>query len=309
MVSDPKNDFNACHGFLTTVIDGYIVAAACTIFGVSSPQEITKDMLFPKGVPNAKDHVAALRDIEKLASEIELKYTKYTRSCIPSGTDGVFNYSRLLLSLGLLARNFRDSWKEGDGPRSIRLWKFLLIHFKQSGHTKYAYEAFRLLARVNVTLTPKQAFEAMWSRACCTHNGLGNNIPLDLEMEHLNRVFKDDLKTFHTHLSEKSIRKTANAASAIDNILRKFDEQLKIKPDPGLHAAPDQTSDVNIVVKTLVNAGVFIVTANRCHSQFPCVPREPFSGAMENIGNLQAWLQAKRKEISIEMEHKKFKKQ
>ena len=272
MVSDPKNDFNACHGFLKTVIDGYIVAAACTIFGASSPKDITKDMLFPEGVPNAKDHVTALRAIEKLASEIELKYTKYTTSCIPSGTDGVFNYSRLLLSLGLLARNFQDSWKEGDGPRSIRIWKFFLLHFKQSGHTKYAYEAFRLLAQVNVTLTPKQAFEAMWNRVCCTHNGLSNNIPLDLELEHLNRVFKDDLKTFHTHLSEKSIRKTANAASAFDNILRKFDEHLEIKPDPGLHAAPDQTSDVNIVVKTLVDAGVFIVTANRCHTQFPCVP-------------------------------------
>ena len=272
VVPDPKNDFNACHGFLKTVIDGYIVASACTIIGVSNPKVITKDMLLPEGVPNAKDHVAVLRAIEKLASEIELKYTKYTTSCMPSGTDGVFNYSHLLLNLGLLARTFRDSWKERDGPRSIRLWKFFLLHFKENGQTKYAYEVFCLLAQVNVTLTPKQAFKAMWNRVCCTHNGLSNNIPLDLELEHLNRVFKNDLKTFHTHLSEKSIRKTANAASAFDNILRKFDEHLEIKPDPGLHAAPDQTSDVNIVVKTLVDAGVFIVTANRCHTQFPCVP-------------------------------------
>ena len=34
MVLDPKNDFNACHGFLKTVIAGYIVAAAC--MGVSN---------------------------------------------------------------------------------------------------------------------------------------------------------------------------------------------------------------------------------------------------------------------------------
>lgn len=57
----------------------------------------------------------------------------------------------------------------------MRLWKFLLLHFKQSGRAKYAYEAFRLLAQVNVTLTPKQALEAMWNRVCSTHNGIGNN--------------------------------------------------------------------------------------------------------------------------------------
>ena len=90
----------------------------------------------------------------------------------------------------------------------------------------HSHEPFHLLARVNITLTPKQAFETMWNRVCCTHNDLGNNISLDLELEHLNHVFKDNLRTFHTHLSEKSIIKAANAASAIDNILRKFDAWL-----------------------------------------------------------------------------------
>lgn len=262
-----------------------------------------------KGVPNASDHSVALRAIEKISSDTELKYTKYTASPIPSGTDGVFNYSRVLMSQGLLARNFRDSWKEGDGPRSMRLWKFLLLHYKQSGHTKYAYEAFRLLARINVTLTPKQSFEMMWNRVCNTHNGSGHNIPLDLQMEHMNRVFKDDLKTFHSHLSEKSISKTANAASAIDTILGVFDKHMKVTPDPGTHTQPDQTSDVTIIVKTLVDAGVFTVQANRCHSQFPCVPREMFSGAICNIHRLQEWLQRKREEVRIEMEHRTFKTQ
>ena len=309
MVADPKNDFNACHSFLETVIDGYIVAAACTIFGVGSPDHITKAMLFPEGVPCANEHAVVLRAIEKLASEIELKYTKYTASPIPSGSDGVFNYSRLLLSLGLLARDFRDSWREGDGPRSLRLWKFLLLHFKQSGHIKYAYEAFRLLAHVNVTFTPKQAFEATWNRVCSTHNGAGSNIPLDLHMEHLNRVFKEDLKSSHAHLTERTISKTANAASGIENILESFDKQMQVKRDPGIHAVPDHSRDIAIVVKTLLDAGVFTIKANRCHTQFPCVPREPFSGAIHNLRSLQVWLQRKREEMALEMEHRKFKKQ
>lgn len=51
-----------------------------TILGVGSPQEITKEILFLQGVLDAKGREALLRAVEKLASEIELKYTKYTTS-------------------------------------------------------------------------------------------------------------------------------------------------------------------------------------------------------------------------------------
>lgn len=224
MVTDPKNDFNACHDFLRTVVDGYIniVAAFCKILGAKSAKVVTQEMLFPNGIP--KDRAGMLRAIEKLASEIELRYTQYSTSIIPLSNDGIFNYSRLVLSMGLLARDFRDSWKEGDGSRSLRLWKFLLLHFKQSGHHKYAYEAFRLLAHVHVILTPKQSFELMWNRVCSIRNGLAHNIPLDLQMEHLNRIFKDDLKTFHSHLAEQSVCKTANAAGPVNEMLTNFDK-------------------------------------------------------------------------------------
>ena len=103
------------------------------------------------------------------------KYTNYTPLTV-AATECVSNYSCSLLSMGLLARNFKDSWKEGDVSRSIRLWEYLLLHFKQSGHTKYAYEAFQLLAGINVTLTPKHSYELMWNRVCSNRNGAGHNI-------------------------------------------------------------------------------------------------------------------------------------
>ena len=75
-------------------------------------------MLFPNGVPNLiTDRENALRAIKCIAAKIEDIHTKYTVSSFTSTTDGVFNYSHLLLSMGLLARDYRDSWKEADGPQ------------------------------------------------------------------------------------------------------------------------------------------------------------------------------------------------
>jgi L1 cell adhesion molecule like protein len=108
VVSNPKKDFHACHDFLQTVVDGYIIAAACTIFKVKSPADITEKMIFPNGKPvDAKTTLSAIEDI---SATIELRYTKYAVSPISASTDGIFKYSRYLLSLGLLAH---DSWTAG----------------------------------------------------------------------------------------------------------------------------------------------------------------------------------------------------
>ena len=143
-----------------------------------------------------------------------------------------------------------------------QLWKFFLLHFKQSGHTKYVFEAFRLLTRVNVTSTPKEQYELIWNRYCSTKNGKGHNRPLDLQMEFMNRVFKDDIKSFHTHLTPQSVHRTANAVNSIDYILNCVDQQIKTGHELAATSKPDITNDVIIIVGTLVEAGA--LTARSC---------------------------------------------
>ena len=305
VVSNPKKDFHACHDFLQTVVDGYIIAAACTIFKVKSPADITEKMIFPNGKPvDAKTTLSAIEDI---SATIELRYTKYSTSPISASTDGIFKYSRYLLSLGLLARDFMDSWREGDGTRSMRLWKFLLLHYKQGGHNKYAIEAFRLLARVHVTSTPKAGFVLQWNRFCSTRNGKGHNKPLDLHMEHMNRVVKDDLKSFHTHISAKSVNRVSRCADSVNNIMYKFDEELNVKDALGSHSAPERLNDVHTVANTLLHIKAMEPLNNRCHSQFPAVPEEPFSGVTHNIPMLRSWLDEKRKALAKEIEYYLYK--
>ena len=103
----------------------------------------------------------------------------------------------------------------GTGQRIVRLWKFLLLFFKQAGKTKYGVEAARLLSGVHITLPERQAYELVWNRTCSIHGGLGNNKSVDLALEHLNREFKENVNDFHSHLTEtsNSSKKTHGAAA------------------------------------------------------------------------------------------------
>ena len=110
VVGDPHKDFNACHDFLEAVIDGYIVAAICVHYNVSSPAD-SEQHLFPNGIPTTD--VDIQKAINCISLQIELKYTKYSSSTICAPNDGMFNYSWQVLSMGLLARHFHGCMEGG----------------------------------------------------------------------------------------------------------------------------------------------------------------------------------------------------
>ena len=66
--------------------------------------------------------------------------SKNKQMCVPSipeaisdlittGEDYKLNYATVVLRMGMLARNFHDASREGDGQWLIRCWKFVLLHF------------------------------------------------------------------------------------------------------------------------------------------------------------------------------------
>ena len=125
--------------------------------------------------------------------------------------DYILNYACNVMGHILLACNFRDAARENDGARSIRCWKFFLLHYRaESSRSKYMYaiEAFRLLAQINALLSPRMAHELIWHCTVNVNGGAGNNIPMDLHLEHLNRVFKDNNNTFRAHIFEQSVKRT-----------------------------------------------------------------------------------------------------
>ena len=74
------------------------------------------------------------------------KKTKRSTSAPNEPYDGVQEYAKESLMLGLLLMDFADATREGDGNRIVRVWKHLLPLFKATGRTNYFVEAFTFLA-------------------------------------------------------------------------------------------------------------------------------------------------------------------
>lgn len=67
-------------------------------------------------------------------------------------------------------------------------------------YSYYSLEAAKLLLGT-LTLSPQQSAQLQWSRFVNTHGREGCNIPMDLHLEHLNRLFKTVLAGLHSNIT------------------------------------------------------------------------------------------------------------
>jgi len=201
-----------------------------------------------------------MQTVGKLVDEYVLKFVEVNRmhetgdESSQSGLetsdqdDRVTNYASLVIGYGLMAENFHDAWREGDGGRLVRCWKFLLLHFRGNGRTKYALEAFRLISQTSAVLSPRSAHQLTWNRTCNPKGGHGNNIPLDLENEFLNRVFKDDINTFRANITTKSVDRSSQSLKRMNDTLENFDRMTHVHRDSGRHVLPYTLGDFCLIL-------------------------------------------------------------
>lgn len=266
-----KDDPRAVEDFLELVLDAHLVAAALTYFGMEKVKDIPTQNIDLRFLQSATGDVDKWKylctdingfiekfipafvkqpvDIDVLRDKEKISRKPKKKAHIPPPVnndeeDYVLNYACSVMGHVLLARNFRDATKEGDGLRTVRCWKFLMVHFRtESSRSKYAIEAFHLLAEINALLSPRLAFELIWNRTVNTRGGAGNNIAFDLHCEHLNRTFKQNVNSFRAHISEKSISRSSQGIAPLQEIVRKFDATTCCKKDSGHHSETDLSRD------------------------------------------------------------------
>ena len=128
------------------------------------------------------------------------------------------------------------------------MWKFFKLHFKTNGRIKYALEAFNLTAQINALLAPRLAHQLMWNRTCNAKGGKGKNKELDLHNEHINRVFKDNVNTFLSHLTEHSIARSGQAIGPMMKVIDHCDKVFNVKQDSGRHEMPNMSKDFKLLL-------------------------------------------------------------
>ena len=143
---------------------------------------------------------------------------------------------------------------------------------------------------------------------CNTKGGQGKNKELDLHNEHINRVFKDDVNTFRSNLTEHSIARSGHAIGPMIKIIEHFDKLLDVKQELGYHEMPNLEEDFKLVLNELRREKVFTTIPGRQHSSFANIQSDPFKSLKEEPHKLQQWLKNRRRIAALDqaMTNQKF---
>ncbi|XP_073728877.1 uncharacterized protein [Misgurnus anguillicaudatus] len=173
------------------------------------------------------------------------------------------------LSFSFMILDMLDAVKEGDGERLMRLYKVAMIYYKAFGHSHYAYSTLLMTLQVNACLTPRMSHSMIWNRFWSSKGGNGNNIPLDLHLEHLNNFLKSFLKGLGPNLSENSARRVSQSIGVLKEMMDKVDADLSINRPSGSHRAEQQTQDIMTLIDVFKACQLFTEIPGREFLAYP----------------------------------------
>ena len=183
--------------------------------------------------------------------------------------DHKFEYTREVITLGLLYFEFSNSIREGDGNRILRCWRYFLLLFKAARREKYSVEAFNLLVQYHFIFTERMKMQLLWSRTINVHGKRGRNIPMDLQMEHFNRECKGAIGHLRASITEKSVQRVGKCLKQFTDITHNFDQCTGVIVHSGYHSKKTKVTDLNKVIGQLQESAVFNQTPHCSHRQFP----------------------------------------
>lgn len=211
--------------------------------------------------------------------------------------DAVFDYASAMLNDGLLLLEYKDAIREGDGPRILRVWKVLMLYFWYAGHKNYRLEAFHLQSLVNATASPQIAAQLTWGRVMNVRGGHGHNMPLDLEMEHLNCTVKDYVSNLGANVAERTILQCGDSLGGIMSVCEMFDKSNDVTPESVAHTKQSAKEDKKLILKQLVDSScVFDHVPGRKHKSFPKIHANVASAI--DMNSVIGWI--KKQKLSLQ---------
>lgn len=120
--------------------------------------------------------------------------------------DDIINYQHSFMEMFLLVMKFHNSISEPDGYRLLRRWMFILITlFFYGSRSKYTLEARYLLLQYYVVLSPRVAKQMIWNRFSKSRSEMWGIIPLDMALEHMNKILKTGIRNMGWNNTTKNL--------------------------------------------------------------------------------------------------------
>ena len=113
-----------------------------------------------------------------------------------------------------------------------------------------------------------------WNRTVNNNGGLGNNVFMDLDLEHDNHLFKELLRGLGANVSENSVSRIHRAFFPIKHLLESVDKEIGVRVNSSAHMKKDMKKDMMTVVNTLIEEDVFAMIPGRQMTYFANCPRD-----------------------------------
>lgn len=284
-----KKNVNAYEDFLQLVTTAHVLTASMQHLQMETmrdlPSDISQDIWM-------KDDNIRRKELERVSLEIVNKFCDLSLTYAPAADSNqakgtAYSYACETLSLGLLLMEYQDAIREGDGDRVMRVWKYLFLIFKATGHSNYAIEAFTLLCQYHFMLSPFLAEQLKWSRFVNTHGKIGKNISMDMHMEHLNRVCKTAISGLGSNKAPNAILRVGKTVGVLDNLLTNFDSENNVSHNSDYHTSRSIQKDLDLALKEL--QGRFSSASKmEHHRSFPNLVPNLITKIKEN--DLKVWM-------------------
>ena len=185
-----------------------------------------------------------------------------------SSSDGILNYTKQCLLLGLLRLNHNDAIRMGDGQRIMDVNMYLCLLYKINNCTKYAYGMLETIAQTKALLTERLAYQLIWNRTVNHQGKIDTNHPNDLDIEHQNKLFKDQVHSYRGEFTDKTISRVSRSVVTTDKVMKAFDHSMKVFRPSGKHQSINTEDDIWQLIQQLTERKVFNYTPGRCHNHF-----------------------------------------
>lgn len=112
------------------------------------------------------------------------------------------------------------------------------------------------------------AFEVLHNRFFNTTDQPGGNIPLDLRMEHLNKLLKTALNQLGSNVSEQGAQRIALALDGLERVINNFHSDTSLQHKAGYHSSKQVKDTILIITEDLIQEKVFVKIPGRKYDNY-----------------------------------------
>lgn len=125
------------------------------------------------------------------------------------------------------------------------------------------------LLQTKVLLSGRIAHRLIWNRTMDNHGHVDSDLQNVLDLEHCNKVFKDEAHSYRGVFSERVVSRVNRSAMKTNTVLNNYDKMSKVVNPSGSHSPVDVTCDIVTLVQQLNERKLFSHVSGRKHSAFP----------------------------------------